>query len=208
MRPASGGLVTLAVLGRLEPDKHYDDVVTAIALLRQGGVNARLRVIGSGSQLPSLRQAAAVRGISDHVDFLGSQRDARAALAGADVLAVTSEAETFGLSPLEAMAAGIAVVAYPMRGGINSWMKDGRNAVVCSERSPSSLAHSVRTLQRDTVQVGRLREGGLATARAFSASNMARETLRFYRRVCGSTARTSAIPGVREGGDAPASPGD
>ncbi|HUT59595.1 MAG TPA: glycosyltransferase [Phycisphaerae bacterium] len=173
--------IVLVVLGRAEADKHFADAIRALDLVRRWGMRARLRIIGGGSQLRLLRNEVRTLGLEDHIDFLGWQSDAAAFLKNATAMLLASEAETFGLVPLEAMASGVPVISYPMRGGINSWMKHNKNAVICEERSPKALAEAAKVLITDPDRYANLRLAGLQTAREHSAERMAAKTVEFYR---------------------------
>lgn len=104
---AEGKIVVTA--GRLEPYKRVDRVVDAASELPVGW---RLVVIGDGSDGPRLRRLAAARRLSDKVWFLGvaSQPTLFAWLRRADVFVSMSGRECFGITALEASAAGAAVV--------------------------------------------------------------------------------------------------
>jgi 1,2-diacylglycerol 3-alpha-glucosyltransferase len=97
-------------LGRLEEYKHVDAVVAALVHLPP---EFRLEVIGDGSARPALTEFAVRNGVRQRVDFLGRVNDERVdrALAESGVLVTMSELEAFSLAPLDALAAGLPVVA-------------------------------------------------------------------------------------------------
>ena len=108
------GTTVLLALGRLDPVKRMDEVITAAApRLRAGG--HRLVVVGDGPLRAALEALAADLGVADHVDLAGPRSDVPAWLSGADVMLSACRDETFGLAVLEAVAAGLPVawVAAP-----------------------------------------------------------------------------------------------
>ncbi|MDE2483080.1 MAG: glycosyltransferase [bacterium] len=108
-------------VGRLTREKGIDELISAFALLRANGTEAGLLVVGGaqrGSRVPELRALAARFGVAEHVHFLGAIPNARVADAfrAADVVAVPSHYEAFGLVALEARACGVPVVASDVGG--------------------------------------------------------------------------------------------
>lgn len=97
-------------LGRLERYKRVDATVRAMESLPPG---FRLRVVGDGPARAELDELVSNAGVEGRVEFLGRLDDGalRRVLAEGRVLATMSSAEAFGLAPVEAVAAGMRVVA-------------------------------------------------------------------------------------------------
>lgn len=110
--PARGGTNLIAFVGRLEEEKHVDELLRALALL-DPRLDARLEIVGEGEQRAKLEALARELGIRDRVRFLGAVSDAemRALLTRATVFAMPSRAELQSIATLEAMASGLPVVA-------------------------------------------------------------------------------------------------
>lgn len=108
------------VLQRLEPEKDSATALRAWQRSRLGDAGWSLRIAGEGQQRGELQALAASLGIQGSVDFLGFVDDAAAELHEADILVATAPAEPFGLSVLEAMAAGTAVVAASAGGHVET----------------------------------------------------------------------------------------
>ena len=102
----------LLFVGRLEQEKHVDELLTAFAQVPRE-LGARLEVVGMGSLRPALEALARTLGISGSVRFLGAVDDEAllAAYARADVFVMPGTAELQSIATLEAMAAGLPVVA-------------------------------------------------------------------------------------------------
>src|SRR3954447_16141430 len=107
------------VLQRLEPEKDTSTALRAWQLSRLADEGWTLRVAGDGSPRQMLEREAAAKGI-DQVDFAGWQSDAAAELARAGILLAAAPAEPFGLSVVEAMAAGVPVVATAAGGHLET----------------------------------------------------------------------------------------
>lgn len=111
----------IGYVGRLAKEKGIDDLLHAFALLHVRNAGAGLFVVGGAnarSRIPELTQLCETLGIANSVQFLGPIPNDRVACAfqGADVIAVPSHYEAFGLVALEARAAGTPVVASDVGG--------------------------------------------------------------------------------------------
>jgi glycosyltransferase involved in cell wall biosynthesis len=107
------------VLGRLDPMKRFDLVVTATAPLLD---RARLLIVGDGTERARLAEVARAAGVSDRVVFAGERHDVAAVLSTMDLFVASSAQETFGLSVLEALANGLPALytACPALEGIST----------------------------------------------------------------------------------------
>ncbi|HET9137866.1 D-inositol-3-phosphate glycosyltransferase [Actinophytocola sp.] len=184
-----GDAVVLAFVGRIQPLKAPDVLLRAAAeLLRRGAVpRERLVVLvaggpsGTGLDAPAaLRDLAAELGIAELTRFLPPQ-PARA-LAGvyraADVVAVPSHNESFGLVALEAQACGTPVVAAAV-GGLRVAVADGRSGLLVTGHEPAAWAHALETVLRPEV-AGRLAGGAVTHAALFSWDRTTDTLLREY----------------------------
>lgn len=113
-RPADGPLRVLS-LARLAPEKRLPDLLHAFTVVRRTRPDAVLTLAGAGPLLPELRKLAAELGLADAVAFPGHV-DAAQALAEHDVLALLSVWENCSYAILDALAAGLGVVASPVGG--------------------------------------------------------------------------------------------
>jgi glycosyltransferase involved in cell wall biosynthesis len=102
---------TVVYIGRLHPAKRVDLLLEAWPVVRASHPSARLLVIGSGEEEPALR-AMQVAG----VDFLGQKEEVLPYLRAADVYVLPSSREGLSNSMLEALAAGLPVIATAVGG--------------------------------------------------------------------------------------------
>ncbi len=101
---------TILWVGRFEDEKDPQYALSVLAQVRVSGVDAGLIMLGAGSFETRLHEMAKKEGIEKYIEFPGWQ-DPAAYLRYADVLLCTSRAESFGVSLIEALASGVAVVA-------------------------------------------------------------------------------------------------
>jgi glycosyltransferase involved in cell wall biosynthesis len=136
-------VLVVGTLARLDPVKDLGVLIEAASHLASER-RVRVAIVGDGPELATLRQAAARRGISQEVTFLGHQENAREWLSALDVFVNCSTSEGVSLTILEAMAAERAVVATAV-GGTPEVVDDSCGRLVPA-RSPVAVAAAVRAL--------------------------------------------------------------
>ncbi len=182
--------VVLAFVGRIQPLKAPDVLLRAAAemLQREPALRDRLRVLivggpsGSGLAEPTaLQQLAAALGISEQVVFAPPQGGA--ALAGvyraADVVAVPSYNESFGLVALEAQACGTPVVAAEV-GGLPVAVADGVSGQLVGSHHPLDWAAALSAVALHPGRREELAAGATGHARWFSWERTTESLLRVY----------------------------
>jgi glycosyltransferase involved in cell wall biosynthesis len=133
-------------VGRLALEKGFDNLIEAFALLRTRLPETRLILAGEGPETARLKLQA--QPLGDRVLFLGHRLDTPLLLAAADLVAVPSRQEGQGIVPLEAMAAGRAVVASRVGGLVETVVED-RTGLLVPPDAPSALADALEALLTD-----------------------------------------------------------
>lgn len=106
-------------VGRLHPDKDQATLLRGFAqALPQLPAGARLAILGKGRLEQQLKEQAAELGIAAQVDFLGQVPDARRYFRAFDAFALSSDHEPFGMVLLEAMVAGVPLLATACGGAV------------------------------------------------------------------------------------------
>ena len=101
---------TLLIVGRLEREKQTDFAIYTLASLRESGIDAGLVIVGDGRERSALKSLVETLELTEYVEFVGKV-DPLPYYAQADLVLVPSEYEGYGLVIIEALAAGIPVVA-------------------------------------------------------------------------------------------------
>jgi D-inositol-3-phosphate glycosyltransferase len=189
--PADAHVV--AFVGRIQPLKAPDVLVRAGAALhlRDPEVARRQLLVvvggpsGTGLERPaSLMELAASLGLSDAVRFLPPQGPAALAdlYRAADLVAVPSHNESFGLVALEAQACGTPVVAAAV-GGLVTAVRDGVSGVLVNGHNPDDWARVVGGLLAAPGRRAELSRGAVGHARNFSWDRTAARLHTVYREV-------------------------
>lgn len=148
-------------------------------LIQAIGPGMRLLVIGAGDDMPYHRRIIARRGLDDRVRFVGLVRDVLPFYAAADVVALPSRSEAFGMSILEGMACGLPVIVSA-NSGVAAMIRHGENGFLMQES-----AELAGLLQRLAATDERQRLGGAArmTAAEHSWQRVADVHEELYRRI-------------------------
>ncbi len=175
---ASRARPTILAVGHQYRRKRTADLLRAIPLLPPHLADARVRVVGDGPELPRLRRLASRLGIADRVDFLGRIDDQALAreYAGADCFCHPSVQEAFGIAVVEAMAAGLPVVAG-RAAALPEIVRDGVTGLLVAPRDPSAIAAALAQLLDDGELRASLGAAGRLRAALWSPVAHARQVL-------------------------------
>jgi glycosyltransferase involved in cell wall biosynthesis len=180
-QPVSDGILKLLFIGRLDPKKGIENLISAASMLRELGIPEwRLKIAGHGAThfVDRLRSQASSAAISDRVEFCGhvDGHSKHAAFADSDIVIVPSHTENFALVVAEALAHSRPVIAS--RG--TPWQAiETHECGLWVGNDPASLASAIHKLSNcDRVAMGR--RGRAWMERDFSWSEQARRMLSLY----------------------------
>jgi N-acetylgalactosamine-N,N'-diacetylbacillosaminyl-diphospho-undecaprenol 4-alpha-N-acetylgalactosaminyltransferase len=131
-RPIGPGAI--AAIGRMVPLKRFQDLIEAFSRIALDYPDIELHFAGDGPQRPELENVAVALGISSRIRFLGLLVEPMAALAGCDIFVSTSATEGFGMTIVEALAAGIPVIASDCAYGPREILAPGTDPMVLLEQ--------------------------------------------------------------------------
>ena len=174
------GAPLIGFVGRLTGQKGVDVLLNAFAIVHRALPTARLLLIGDGPQRAALAALAGGLQISAAVHFAGWREDARAQMAALNVLAIASRWEGFGLVTLEAMQAGVAVVASRVS-ALPEIVLDGETGLLVPAANAAKLAAALLALLQDPQRAMQLGENGrLRAAQLFTVKQMAVQHAALY----------------------------
>ncbi|MBW3615589.1 MAG: glycosyltransferase family 4 protein [Actinobacteria bacterium] len=167
-------------VGRLEHDRNTGLVLDAFAMA-DVPTTATLTIVGEGSARAALEGRAARLGIADRVTFTGQVPDVTPHLAAADVF-LAPAVEAFGLAALEAMAAGLPVLAVDA-GGVAELVRDGETGMLVPG-DPARWATAISRFEHDQPLAARMGAAGRRLAeQGFTVERMVQQTVDAYRGV-------------------------
>ena len=157
-------------------------MVAAAGLLKHPSVQVLL--VGDGPERKALERQARRLGVGDRVRFEGFVVHERlpALLAHADLLVLPSLYEELGTVLLEAMQAGLPIIASKT-GGIPDVIEDGGNGLLVPPGEPEALARAIDRLLADRDLARRLSEGAQERAKDYDWEVLAERVLRVYQGV-------------------------
>jgi 1,2-diacylglycerol 3-alpha-glucosyltransferase len=181
-------------LGRLAPEKNLAYLGQALVRFLKQSAAARFLVVGDGPSREGLRELFEREQLSERVILPGKMtgRNLCDAYAAMDVFTFTSFTETQGMVLVEAMAAGVPVIALDAS-GVREVVHDGENGFLLpAEADSDEFAGRIRTLEQDPELRRRLSAGAENTADEFSERAMAHKALKLYKEVLRRTRRDRA----------------
>ncbi|MEO8605424.1 MAG: glycosyltransferase family 4 protein [bacterium] len=184
---AAGGVtdaeVIVFVAAALVRRKGIDVLLDALAGLRARGARPRLWVAGDGPERQALAAQARALALDDQVTWLGRRDDVADLLAASDIFALPSRAEGLGVAALEAMGAGLPVVASAV-GGLADAVVDERCGLLVAPGDAVALGAALERLLHEPELRARLGAAGPARlADGFLPEQMVAAYERLYREV-------------------------
>jgi glycosyltransferase involved in cell wall biosynthesis len=144
--PDDGYLI--GMIGRLDPEKGQVDAIDAFAALAARRDDVWFVIAGRGHDEARIRAHAGESGAADRIVFAGFRSDVPALLASFDCFLHPSRQEPFGLAVLEAMAAGVPVVAYD-EGGVPEIITSGHDGLLAPPGDIGALTDALAQLYED-----------------------------------------------------------
>ena len=139
------GLPVIGLVGRLDHwGKGHKELFSAMAHIRERHPVQAL-IVGGGRRAAEVRQLAQSLGLADAVHFLGQRQDVPDLLNAMDIFVLPSYSEGVSLALLEAMAAGLPVIATAV-GGLPEVVTDGENGLLIPPREAAALAGALTRL--------------------------------------------------------------
>jgi len=178
----------LLYVGRIQPLKGLDLAIRALEELSSALERRVMLVVVGGASGPHgrseeqrLLELAADLGVADRVAFAGPQPHPRTPdfYRAADLVAVCSYSESFGLSALEAHACGIPVIGTDV-GGLSHIVADGDSGFLIAERDPSLFAARAKPLLSDPDMRDGFSKQAVRSASKFTWERTAMEMLELY----------------------------
>ncbi|MFC1814844.1 glycosyltransferase [Thermodesulfobacteriota bacterium] len=174
---------TVGAIGRLSKEKGYDHLIESFHLIIQKGIDARLVIMGDGSERHSLEKLIKDFKLTDKVLLPGYCTDAKNYLPHFNVFVISSLTEGLPITLLEAMQAKVPIVATKV-GGIPEVLHNGRAGLLVEPFNLESLAEAIIVVYHHTKFANELTTVAYEKAITdYSSQKMATQYLDIYHRV-------------------------
>ena len=147
--PAPLDTSVVVAAGRLAREKGFARMIDAFAPVARAHPDWRLDIYGDGAERSSLTQHVHRLGIDDQVGLPGYTHDFRRVLAGASAYAMTSRAEGFPMVLIEAMSAGVPLVAMDCPRGPGEIVDDGKNGFLVGDGDVAGFTAALTRMVED-----------------------------------------------------------
>jgi glycosyltransferase involved in cell wall biosynthesis len=180
----------IAMVARFTSLKDHDTLLRAFAKLDSP---AKLMLVGDGATRGAAEKLARELGIQQKVEFTGERSDIETLLREVDIFVLASKNELLPISIIEAMRAGLPVIASRL-GGIPRLTVDGATGLLVESCSVTELQQALSRLVNDRelrIQFGR--SGRLRYEQKFTSREMCAQTLSVYQDVLAENERARAL---------------
>ena len=151
-KSAATGLIV--AVGRLHPQKDHLTLIRAFSLLAADFPGWSIRILGDGEERGRLEAEIERLGLKDRITLAGTVQDIGAEYSAAQIYAIPSRYESFGLATVEAIAHGLPAIGFANCPGTNEIIKDGVNGVLVPDGADraAGFAAALRALIDDPAQ--------------------------------------------------------
>lgn len=170
-------------VGRIEWEKGVFTALDAFAAIAADLPHARLRIVGTGTQVEAVNHAIERANLVDRIEVLGHVDHERLlqVYASSDLILAPSSYEPFGLVALEAAALGVPLIAG-RTGGLAEFVEPGRTGSLVPPADPAALADAIRGVLADPRAAALMATAAGAKLSAYDWSQVAARTQEVYAR--------------------------
>jgi glycosyltransferase involved in cell wall biosynthesis len=190
------GPPTVIMVARFAPQKNQMMLLEAAAEIRQP---FHLLFVGAGPTLGSVQNRATELGLTDRITFAGNRSDVPDLLRKSAIFALPTHWEGFPISTLEAMRAGLPVVASDV-GGVREAVIDGENGFLTNPADTAAFRRALQLLLTDTdLRVQMAKKSRQFFEQRFTAERMLQKTFGLYRKAVPESAAEYKLPVLETG---------
>ncbi len=177
--------IAVGQVSKLWEGKGHSDIIRAMPIILKTLPGLKMFFIGDGPIRRKLEDLTRETGVADNVVFLGHRDDVAQVTASLDIAVLASHFEGMGRVVLEAMAAGVPVIAARV-GGIVDLIEDKSNGLLIDPHSPDQIAQAIIRLAKNETQRWHLGEAGKKSLKKdFDADTMVKEIDKVYEEILG-----------------------
>jgi len=170
---------TLITVGSLTENKAQQLSIETIDSLLKRGIDAKLIIVGDGPLMSILKGLTSRKNLKNSVEFTGLIDHPEDLLQRSDLYLHTAKSEAFGLTILEAMASGLAVICTD-GGGNRDLIQNGINGFLISERDPELMADKIELIIKDQTLRQKMSKNALKIAEKYDIKSYIDRLLILY----------------------------
>ena len=171
--PSDGTVPVIAAAGRLVPNKRFDLLIDAFADVAAKYPDWSLRIYGGGPDKERLRRLIDDRGLGERAALMGARSPIEEEFAQASLVVSASDAESFGMTLVEAMRCGVPVVSTDCPLGPAEIIEHGKDGLLVPVGDSRALATALLDLIGDGPARRRMGEAARASSRRFDPGPIA-----------------------------------
>lgn len=187
----SGKEARFVTASRLHPEKHITQIVSAIKLLRDQGLNATLTIYGDGGDIPHIKKSISELKLQKFVTLAGLSQHVIDDLKQYDAFVSASYSEGFGLTYIEAISDALPIATYANFFGAQELVKEGLNGHLATferhqdatEKNVVQLSQAMAAVFQSTAHYADLSRGAEAVAKKYQTQEIAKKWSALIRRV-------------------------
>jgi glycosyltransferase involved in cell wall biosynthesis len=174
-----GSPLKLISIGRLDENKNHQFLIDCIQDLKASELDVHLTIIGEGDQRIHLEQKIKKLNLDSDISLVGSIENVEEYLWQSDIYLHSAITEGFGLTLIEAMAAGLPVVCLDGKGN-RDLIQDGENGFMVWERDPKLMVDKIVFLLENKAEYQRISNNALNFAQDFGIENYVQQLMQMY----------------------------
>lgn len=171
----------LVSIGRMDPNKNQQQLLNVFSDIHQQLPDTHLFLAGSGPEESQLKSQAKSLNLTDHIHFLGHLDTVQPLLAMSDLMLMTPKKEGLGLSAIEALAAGVPVIA-PRVGGLPEVIVEDQCGFLCDPADNKAFVNRALRLLSDTILYQTFSDAARKQASTFSLENHLQQLESLYQK--------------------------
>lgn len=171
---------TICSIGRLDPQKKFDSLMRAFAIIAPTYPEWNLEIYGQGSIRNELEQVIVDLNLTNRIALMGITNDVNSVLQENSIFVVSSEYEGFSIVLIEAMANGIACVSYDCPTGPGEIITDDFDGILVENQNEAKLAENIEKLILNQDLRKELGANAMKSVQKYSINNVGKQWIDMF----------------------------